>query len=64
MTAFTFYLLEADDTAPAFEIAFFDAVDAALDHARRLLKDRTRYSAVEVVSDNASIAKLSRETTA
>jgi hypothetical protein len=61
MTAFTFYLLEDDDAAPAFEIAYFDAVEGALDYAKRLLKDRPRYSAIEIARETASIAKLSRE---
>ena len=61
MTAFTFYLLDDDGAAPAFEIAMFDAVDSALDHGKRLLKERPRYSFVEITRDDASIAKLSRE---
>jgi hypothetical protein len=64
MTAFTFYLLEDDDAVPAFEIAMFDAVDSALAHGRRLLKDRPRYSFVEITSEDASIAKLGRDSLA
>ncbi len=61
MTAFTFYLLDDKGAAPAFEIAMFDAVDLALDYGRRLLKERPRYSFVEITREDASIAKLGRE---
>jgi hypothetical protein len=64
MTIFTFYLHEDDEKSPAFEIAMFDTLAQALDHGRRLLAERPRYTFVEVTSEETSLATLTRETAA
>ena len=60
MTVYTYYLHEAQDKTPSFEIAMFEDVAPALAHGQRLLLDRPRYSLVEVTVDNAAIARLTR----
>jgi hypothetical protein len=61
MTVYTFYLHENAEAIPSFEIALFDAVDPALDHGKRLLKERPRYNFIEITSGEDSVAKLTRE---
>jgi hypothetical protein len=61
MPVFTFYLHEEHDAVPSFEIALFDTVDPALDHGKRLLKERPRYKFVEIISDENRVAKLGRD---
>ncbi len=39
----------------------FDAVDPAMEHGKRLLKERPRYNAIEITTGEDSIAKLTRE---
>ncbi len=62
MTAYTFYLHETCDAMPSFEIQFFDAIDPALDHGKRLLKERPRYKFIEITANDDSVARLTRET--
>jgi hypothetical protein len=61
MAVYTFYLHEHAEATPAFEIALFDEVDPALAHGQRLLKERPRYTFVEVTREDASVARLTRE---
>jgi len=60
MTVYTFYLHETPEATPSFEIALFDAIDPALDHGKRLLKERPRYKFVEITRGDDSIATLTR----
>ena len=64
MAVYTYYLHEDPDKVPSFEIAMFEDMAPALDHARRLLLDRPRYNFVEVTLNDASIARLTREASA
>ena len=61
MTVYTFYLHESADAVPSFEIQLFDAIDPALDHGKRLLKDRPRYEFVEITAGDDSVARVMRE---
>ena len=61
MAVYTFYLHESPEKTPAFEIALFDAIDPAMDHGKRLLKERPRYNAIEITTGESSIARLTRE---
>ena len=61
MTAYTFYLHENPEATPSFEIQLFDAIDPALDHGKRLLKERPRYAFVEITHGDDSVARLTRE---
>ncbi len=60
MAVYTYYLHEAQDKVPSFEIAMFEDVEPALAHGERLLLDRPRYNFVEVTVNNAAIARLTR----
>ncbi len=61
MAVYTFYLHERADGVPTFEIVPFDTETLALAHGEKLLRERPRYSFVEVTRDDASIAKLTRD---
>jgi hypothetical protein len=61
MAVYTFYLHEDHDVIPSFEIALFDAVDPALAHGKRLLKERPRYKFIEITRGDDSVAKLTRD---
>ena len=61
MPIFTFYLHETPDAVPSFEIGLFDDADAAVAEAERLLKERPRYSLVEITSEDQAVARVARE---
>jgi hypothetical protein len=61
MAVYTFYMHESREAVPSFEIQLFDTVDPALDHGKRLLKERPRYNFIEIISGDDSVAKLTRE---
>jgi hypothetical protein len=61
MTAYTFYLHENAEAVPSFEIAYFDAIDPALDYGKRLLKDRPRYNFVEIAHGDDNVGKVMRD---
>ena len=61
MDVYVYFLHEAQDATPSFEIALFDKLDRALEHGRKLLAERRRYTAVEVTREDATIARLTQE---
>jgi len=61
MTVYTFYMHESCEAVPSFEIQLFDAIDPALAHGQRLLKERPRYKFIEITSGDDSVARLTRE---
>ena len=61
MPVFTFYLHETQDAIPPFEIVHFDDIDPALEHGRRLLKERPRYTFIDITNGDASVARVTRE---
>ena len=61
MPVFTFYLHESRDATPSFEIALLDDLSFAMEHGKRILKERPRYSFVEIVAEDAKVAELTRD---
>jgi hypothetical protein len=45
---YTLFLHDGSSSPPAFEIDFFESPDAARAQALKILRDRPRYSAIEV----------------
>lgn len=61
MLTFTFYLHDGPDTIPAFEIELLDHDDDAVAHGRKLLRERSRYSALVITEGEREVARLDRE---
>jgi hypothetical protein len=60
MPTFTFYLHDGPETVPAFEIELLDGDDEALVYGRKLLRERPRYSTVEITHGDRVVAVLDR----
>jgi hypothetical protein len=61
MPIFTFYLHEAAERVPSFEIGLFEDADAAVLEGQRLLKDRPRYTLVEITTEDQPVARVTRD---
>ncbi len=61
MPVFTFYLHETEEAVPAFEIALLEDATFALDHGKRILKERPRYRYVEIVNEDVKVGEISRD---
>ena len=61
MPIFTFYLNKDGEAVPSFEITMFESAEAALAHGRGLLKARPLCRSVEITSDDAEVATLTRD---
>lgn len=61
MPLYTFFLQAGPDAIPGFELEWLDHPHYAEAYARRLLRDRLRYSAVTVADGDIEIARLTRE---
>ena len=58
--SFTFFLEDAAGTAQTFEFLVCPDEQAAREHAQALLKDRSRYRAIEVFEDDDHRFRLER----
>ena len=62
MPAYTFYLHDGAGTVPAFEIELLDNDTYAVVHGRKLLRERPRYSTVEITEGPGLIGSKSQVT--
>ena len=61
MPAYTFYLHDGAGTVPAFEIELLDNDTYAVVHGRKLLRERPRYSTVEITEGEREVGSVSRD---